>query len=128
AACAAPHAAATKHLEPFELKPVAGTDSVQITVAKLSVQRIGITTATVREVAVGETARKVVDYGAVVYLPSGLTSVYTNPKPLVFVRQSITIESIDGNTAVLSDGPPLGTRVVTVGAAQLLGMEFGVGK
>jgi hypothetical protein len=29
--------------------------------------------------------------------------------------------------AVLSSGPPVGTRIVTVGVAELFGTEFGVG-
>ena len=34
---------------------------------------------------------------------------------------------IDGDVAVLSSGPPVGTRIVTVGVAELFGTEFGVG-
>ena len=34
---------------------------------------------------------------------------------------------IDGDLAVLSHGPPSGTEVVTVGAAELFGAEFGIG-
>jgi hypothetical protein len=33
-----------------------------------------------------------------------------------------------GESAVLDQGPPTGTRVVTAGAAELFGTEFGVGK
>ena len=89
-----------------------------------------IKTSTVREVERfgGDTARKVVDYAAVVYEPKGDTAVYTNPEPLVFVRKPVKVEYIDGDVAVLADGPPAGTAVVTVGTAELLGMEFGVGK
>ena len=92
--------------------------------------RIGIKTSTVREVARfgGDTTRRVVDYSAVVYEPKGDTAVYTNPEPLVFVRKPVKVEYIEGDVAVLSDGPPVGTAVVTVGTAELLGMEFGVGK
>ena len=92
--------------------------------------RIRIKTSTVREVERfgGETARKVVDYSAVVYEPKGDTSVYANPSPLVFVRQPVKVDYIEGDVAVLADGPPAGTAVVTVGRAELLGMEFGVGK
>lgn len=35
---------------------------------------------------------------------------------------------IDGDLAVLSHVPPAGTQIVTVGAAELFGTEFGVGK
>jgi hypothetical protein len=35
---------------------------------------------------------------------------------------------IDGDRAILSDGPAPGTEVVTVGAAELLGTEYEVGE
>ncbi len=72
--------------------------------------------------------RKVVPYSAVIYDVQGDTWAYTNPEPLVFVRHSITIDYIERDTAVLLDGPPAGTAVVTVGAAELFGVELGVGQ
>ena len=55
------------------------------------------------------------------YDPNGDTWVFTNPEPLVFVRAPITVDIIEGERGrVLSDGPPAGTPVVTVGAAELL--------
>ncbi|RLT34469.1 MAG: hypothetical protein DWI59_06505, partial [Chloroflexi bacterium] len=75
----------------------------------------------------GET-RKIIPYAALLYDPTGKTWVYTNPTELVFVRQPILIETIAGDDVILGDGPPTGTSVVTVGAAELYGAEFGVGK
>jgi hypothetical protein len=72
--------------------------------------------------------RKVVPYAAVLYGVNGETWVYTNPEPLVFVRSPITIDYIDGDLAILSEGPEAGTAVVTVGAAELFGTETGVSK
>ncbi len=74
------------------------------------------------------TQRKVIPYGAVLYDVDGKTWVYTNPQPLAFVRQLISIDYIEGDLAVLSDGPPPGTQVVMVGVAELFGAETGVGK
>jgi hypothetical protein len=71
---------------------------------------------------------KVVPYAAVLYDARGNTWVYTNPKPLTFVRHAIHIDYIEGDLAVLSDGPPSGTEVVIVGAAELFGAETGIGK
>jgi hypothetical protein len=68
--------------------------------------------------------RKVVPYNAVYYDPKGNPWVYLNPEPLVFHRQRIDIERIDGNFAVLNAGPPVGTSVVTVGAPLLYGTEI----
>jgi hypothetical protein len=69
-----------------------------------------------------------IPYAAVIYDPNGETWAYTNPQPLVFVRQSITVDRIQGELAVLSSGPPPGTPVVSVGAAELLGTEYEVGE
>jgi hypothetical protein len=71
--------------------------------------------------------RTVVPYAAVLYDSHGETWVYTSPQPLVFVRHRIEIDHIEGDRAVLRSGPPVGTTVVTVGAAELLGTEFEVG-
>ncbi len=67
---------------------------------------------------------KVVPYAAVFYDLHGATWVYTNPAPLTFVRQSISVASINGDQALLSAAIPIGTKVVTVGAPELYGTEF----
>ena len=67
-----------------------------------------------------------IPYAAVLYDPDGATFTYTSPEPLVFVRQDITIDRIDGDLAYLTEGPPSGTAVVVVGAAELFGTELGV--
>lgn len=126
--CAKTVTAVATKVEPFKLEKDGSIS--RLTLEQRAVDRIGIKTSQVREVSRfgGDTARRVVEYGAVVYDAKGDTSVYTNPKPLVFVRQAIKVEYIEGDLAVLSDGPPVGTAVVTIGSAELLGMEFGVGK
>jgi len=45
----------------------------------------------------------------------------------VFVRTQVRVDRIDGDVALLLDGPPSGTSVVTVGLAELFGAETGVG-
>lgn len=74
------------------------------------------------------TPRKIVPYAAVLYGVHGETWVYTNPEPLVFVRSPITIDYIEGDLAILSEGPEVGTAIVTIGAAELFGTETGVSK
>lgn len=71
--------------------------------------------------------RKVVPYSAVLYDPQGKTWVYTSPEPLVFVRQPIVVDFIEGDRAVLKEGPAVGTEVVTAGAAELFGVENKIG-
>jgi hypothetical protein len=71
--------------------------------------------------------RLTVPYAAVLYDPQGTNWVYTSPEPLVFVRHQIKVDYIEGDLAVLSDGPPVGTAVVTDGSVELFGAEFKVG-
>lgn len=74
------------------------------------------------------TPRKIIPYAAVLYGVHGETWVYTNPEPLVFIRTAITVDYIEGDLAILLEGPEVGTPVVTVGAAELFGTETGVSK
>lgn len=67
--------------------------------------------------------RKVVPYSAVYYDATGTAWVYVNTKPLVFERKRIAIERVIGDMAVLTDCPPIGTKVASVGAALLYGAE-----
>jgi hypothetical protein len=71
--------------------------------------------------------QKLVPYSAVLYDRHGETWVYTCPEPLVYVRAPIVVDYIDGDLAVLSQGPPAGTDVVTAGASELFGAETGIG-
>ncbi len=72
--------------------------------------------------------RKIVPFSSVIYDPAGGTWVYTSPEPLEYIRHRITVDYIDGDIAVLSAGPPTDTAIVAVGAAELFGLEFGIGK
>jgi hypothetical protein len=76
------------------------------------------------ELAGAADKQKVVPYGAVFYDARGAAWVYVNSGPLAFERQRIAVERIVGDLAVLSEGPPVGTPVVTVGAALLYGAEI----
>jgi multidrug efflux pump subunit AcrA (membrane-fusion protein) len=76
---------------------------------------------------VDETPRKVIPYAALLYDADGSSWTYTNPEPLVFVRHRVSVDHIVNDLAVLSEGPPSGTPVVTVGASELFGAEFRIG-
>jgi hypothetical protein len=106
------------------VEKVPGTDVSRVVLTADAMRRLGIQTTAVRV----EQGRTVIPYAAVLYDQSGATWTYTNPEPLVYVRQRITVENITGERAVLSTGPPDGTTVVTVGVAELYGTELGVGK
>lgn len=70
----------------------------------------------------------VVPRAAVLFDAFGGTWVYEAREGGEFVRQRVTLTDMVGDAAVLSHGPAPGTRVVTTGAAELFGTEFGVGK
>jgi hypothetical protein len=70
----------------------------------------------------------VVPYAALLYDAKGQTWVYTSPRSLTFVRQSVQVSHIAGDLAHLVEGPPTGTEVVVVGASVLYGAETGIGK
>jgi hypothetical protein len=95
-----------------------------------AIERLKITTAAVYEEIISQSQRdisKVVPYSAVIYDKHGNTWVYTNPETRVYIRHKISIIDIEGDKAFLSEGPPVGTEVVKVGAAELYGTEFKVG-
>jgi hypothetical protein len=68
--------------------------------------------------------QKVVPYSAIYYDPRGDAWVYVNIQPLVFERRRVVVERIGGDLAALSNGPAVGSAVVTVGAALLYGAEI----
>jgi hypothetical protein len=68
--------------------------------------------------------KETVPYSSVIYWIDGGAWVYTQIAPLTFVRAPIVIDEVDGDTAVLTSGPPAGTRIVSVGGEELLGTEF----
>jgi hypothetical protein len=74
------------------------------------------------------TVLKVIPYATVIYDTSGGTWVYTNPQPLVFIRESIEISYIEDDRVFLTAGPAVGTVIVTVGGSELYGAEVGVAK
>jgi len=115
------------HAEPGKVEQVEGTDVGRVTLTAAGASRVGIQTTPVREERVAGQQRKIIPYAAVVYDSDGETWTYTNPEPLVFVRERIEVDHITGDQAVLTSGPAAGTAVVTVGVAELYGTELGVG-
>jgi hypothetical protein len=128
--CAKTTTVAAKKKEPYKSEKITGSDLSRITLEERAAKRIGLKTEPVKELVRfgGDTNRRKVPIGALIYDAKGGAWVYTNPAGLVFVRQAITIDYAEGDIVVVKDGPAAGTAVVTEGAAQLTGIEFGVGK
>jgi len=70
----------------------------------------------------------VVPYSSILYDMYGSAWVYEKTEPRVYVRQRVELHYVLDELAVLSRGPDIGANVVTAGAAELFGTEFGVGK
>lgn len=123
-ACSAAPAEAAPPDTAVTVVPIDGSDLSLVVLSDKSAERLGIQTAPARA---GENGGTIVPYAAVLYDEAGVTWVFTNPKGLEYVRASIVVDTIVGDDARLKDGPPVGTRVVTVAVAELYGAEQGVG-
>jgi len=130
AACNQPVSSASGEADappPAKVEPIAGTNLNRVILTADAAARIGVQTATVQQKQTAGTTRMVVPYSAVIYDLHGDTWVYTNPSPLTYVRSAISVDNIVGDQTTLVNGPPVGTAIVTVGAAELFGAELGVG-
>jgi hypothetical protein len=67
-------------------------------------------------------------YPTVLYDNHGREWVYVMPQPNVVVRAAVKVERVAGDKAHFSEGPPAGTKLVTSGIAELLGIEYGLYK
>lgn len=70
----------------------------------------------------------VIPWSAVVHDVHGGTWVYVSNGEQTYARQRVEVREVADGLAVLAKGPPPGTPVVTSGAAELFGTEFGSGK
>jgi hypothetical protein len=120
--------ATTASEEISKVEPISGSTLKRLTLSQKASDRLGLQMAPVREAPVKGAQRKVIPYAAVLYDTRGDAWAYTSPEPLRFVRQQVKVDFIDGDLAVLADGPATGTALVTLGAVHLLGLEIGVGK
>lgn len=109
---------------PATVELIEGTDLSRITLTAKAIERLDIQTGTVATSGAG----KVIPYAAVLYSPTGETWAYVSTKPMTFMRHAIVVDRIDGNKAYLSKGPATGTKVATVGVAELYGAESGLGQ
>ena len=89
-------------LVPLEMREVPAPPATKIT-----------TTATLKQVP----------YSAIIYGINGETWVYIQVRPLTFRREAVTIERIQGDAVLLSQGPPANTQIVAQGASELYGVE-----
>jgi hypothetical protein len=106
--------------QPYSLEPVKGTDLNRVKLSDKVAKRIDVQTVKVRR----DGKWKRVPHEALIYNPEGKVFVYTKPKAETYVRAPVKVARVVGNEVVLSAGPPAGTLIVTVGAAELLATEY----
>lgn len=131
-ACAEVSSTSAKAEPAATVEAIGDTGVSRVTLTERAVERLAIETGVVAEQAI--TAGRVVSvvktipYASLLYQPDGATFVYTNPEPRTYVRETVTVQEIAGDEVVVTAGPATGVAVVTVGAAELWGTEFKIGK
>jgi RND family efflux transporter MFP subunit len=70
----------------------------------------------------------VVPWSAVIHDIHGGVWVYENIAPQQYARRRVEVRRVVNSLAVLARGPAVGAKIVTAGAAELFGAEFGTGK
>ena len=125
AGCGSTSADEASHDSPAQVVPIAGTDRSRVVLSSSAASRLGIASVAVAAVA-GTPPQLAIPASALIYDKNGKTWVYTVTQALNYQREPVTVLRVDGDRAVLSVGPAVGTNVVTVGAAELLGTEYGV--
>ena len=117
-------AESASHVEHIE-----GSDLSLVTLSERAIERLALETTRVSQQMTSRSAsaRLSVPYSAFLYDTEGRTWIYTSPEPRTFVREEVVVDYIEGDVAVLSSGPAVGTVVASVGVAELYGTEFTVG-
>ena len=67
-----------------------------------------------------------IPYAALVYATDGSTWVFVRKEPLTYQPAPVTVAGKTGDQVAITSGPPVGTEVVTVGAAELVGIQTGI--
>jgi hypothetical protein len=136
AGCAASGQHTSEDAESSYVEQIQGTNLKMVILTQQAARDIGLQTGPVRSyTSVAQAPNKksvtVVDpcvpTTAVIYDPTGQAWVYEATSTLTYVRAPITISQATSETTYLTAGPQPGTTIVTVGAPELLGVEYGVG-
>jgi hypothetical protein len=109
---------------PAVLQPVPGSALRVVTLSQSAFDALGVQTAPARAASQG----LVIPTTAVIHSPDGAAWTYVVLGPRSYVRRAIVVDHEAGTEAFLRSGPAAGTAVVTAGAPELLGSEYGVGE
>ena len=114
-------------IEPITLEKIDDTRN-RLILTDRAAERLDIQTVAVSETSMDESTYLVVPYSSIIYDLTGGVWVYVNPAPLTYHREQVIVETIDGESVLLTDGPAVGTMVVSIGVPELYGSDTGVGK
>ncbi len=127
--CAEVTEAKHEAVEPYTKQETATSGLYRVTLTEDTSRRLDVKTKPVEEARARSGAlRKVIPYAGVIYDLNGATFAYTSPEALSYVREPIRIDYIEKGIVYMLEGPKIGTPVVVAGAAELYGIEFGLGK
>ena len=107
---------------PATVEEIADSEVKLVTFTEEGAARVDLATA----IAQPSGLYTAVPYAALIYDGQGVTWVYTNAKPLTFLRAKVVVDRVEGDVVLLSDGVLPGTAVVTVGAIEVYGSELGI--
>jgi hypothetical protein len=113
----------TATAEPYQPATLSEADDAgvkTVTLTEPAVQAIELLSTPVKSVG----GRKVVPYDALIYDGHGDSWVYTVVDKLTYRRARVTVSDIKEPSVLLSDGPAVGTRVVTRGSTEVYGAEL----
>jgi hypothetical protein len=122
--CVSALAAETIGAVPARVEATTDAKIKKITLTPKAAERLGIL---IDEVRADPSGRLIVPYASVLYDLSGRAWVYVSAEPLTFVRGPVEIDTIKGDNVYLTDGPPVGTKVLAAGVPQVFGTEVKVG-
>lgn len=118
-ACGGSKSTADKEPPPATVEDIPGSAVHKLILTARAAQRLGIQTQPLLPGGIAA--------AAVMYDNDGRAWTYTSPAPLTFVRAPVSIGVVKNEVAALVSGPAPGTQVVTIGSAELFGLEYGVG-
>jgi hypothetical protein len=123
AGCSEVESAAVDGYHPSKVEELEGSGAKRVTFTEEGAERTGLRMAVVER----RDGRRVVPYESLIYDGQGTPYVYARTGgPLSFVRAEVAVERVEGDRVLLRDGPPAGTKVVTVGASEVYGAELGI--
>ena len=121
--CTEVESATVEGYEPAKLQEIEGSELKRVEFTREGAARTDVRTAPVQRSNGG----LVVPYTALIYDGDGKSYVYVADEPLSFMRTDVVVDHIEGGRALLRNGPPVGSQVVTTGAAEVHGAELEIG-